>query len=160
MTRLSSIFAATRIAVLGIPSRMAMSAAAVLSIALAVLVLLGFLSMATGFRAATQSGGSEDVAVILADGASSEMNSAIDLQQFAPFETAPEILRTSHGPVISYEAHEIVSAVKEGGSEANVTLRGTRTRIRERRRHTRHPGPRRASAGAPGEGAHVHPRHQ
>lgn len=124
MTWLKQIIAASRVAVLGVPSRIGMSLSAILSVAMVVIVLLGFLSMASGFRSTMESSGSDGSAVILAEGASSEMNSAIDPRQLAGLERAPEIARASGVPLLSYEAHAVVSAVQDDGIESNVTLRG------------------------------------
>jgi putative ABC transport system permease protein len=52
MSLLRETTSSIKINLLGIPRRFAMSFATVLSVALVVLVLLGFLAMASGFRAA------------------------------------------------------------------------------------------------------------
>ncbi|MGD9918228.1 MAG: ABC transporter permease [Paenirhodobacter sp.] len=60
-----------------LPRRLWISAAMVLSIALVVCVLIGFLSMAKGFETATVGAGSASVAVILGNGTNQESNSTI-----------------------------------------------------------------------------------
>ncbi|TGX54999.1 ABC transporter permease [Sphingomonas gei] len=118
------IAAVARIALLGLPSRARMSSATVLSIALATLVLLGFLAMASGFRATVAGTGSDQSAIILAEGSASEFNSAIDTARLARLDNAPGIAAGKNGPLLSAESFATISAVEDGGGESSVTLRG------------------------------------
>ena len=71
----SQIAAVTSINLRSIPQRWGMSLATILSIALVVGVLLGFLAMANGFRATVNGTGSESIAVLLRSGSQAELNS-------------------------------------------------------------------------------------
>ena len=62
---------------LNLPSRIGSSSVIVVGIAGVVAVLVGLLSMATGFQSALEGAGKEDRAIIMRDGSSSEMNGAI-----------------------------------------------------------------------------------
>ncbi len=123
-SNLKQIAAVARIAVLGLPARARMSSATVFSIALATLVLLAFLAMASGFRATVAGAGSDQSAIILAEGSMSEFNSAIDAARLARLENAPGIAADANGPSLSVESFATISAVEDGGDESSVTLRG------------------------------------
>lgn len=125
MSPFKQIIATSRIAVMSIPSRVGMSLSTVLSIAMVVIVLLGFLAMAAGFRKTVEGTGSRDTAIILAKGATSELNSSIDQDAVRQIEAAPGIARLGAAAVMSAENYVIVGARKRGTeSESNVTLRG------------------------------------
>ncbi len=64
-----------------IPQRLWMSLATVVSIALVVAVLLGFLALANGFSQTLKGSGSPDVAIVLRDGSQSEINSTLSREQ-------------------------------------------------------------------------------
>ena len=74
-----------------LPRRAWISLSMVLSVTLVVLVLLGFLAMANGFRKTLSSTGSADVAMVLSRGAFSEALSRIGTQQAHLIEEAPGI---------------------------------------------------------------------
>jgi len=106
--------------------RAGLSIATVLSIALVVGVLLGFLAMAAGFRQTLSGTGSEDVAIMLRAGSQAELNSNLSAEQLRILETAPGIAADSEGrPLVSGELYVIVDGIKRGSqSEANMPLRG------------------------------------
>jgi len=119
------IAATSRIAVMSLPSRLGMSLSTVLSIALVVIVLLAFLAMAAGFRTTVAGTGSSQTAIVLAKGATSELNSAIDQDSVRRMEAAPGIARSGAEPLMSAENYVIVGARKAGSNaDSNVTLRG------------------------------------
>lgn len=64
-----------------IPQRLWMSLATVVSIALVVAVLLGFLSLANGFNQTLKGSGAPDVAIVLRDGSEAELNSTLSREQ-------------------------------------------------------------------------------
>ena len=109
-----------------LPQRAGMSLATVLSIALVVGVLLGFLAMANGFQKTVNGTGSEDVAVLLRGGSQAELNSVLTADQLRVLETAPGIATDADGnPLISGELYVVVDAVKKDlGTEANLPMRG------------------------------------
>ncbi|WP_291843260.1 ABC transporter permease [Maricaulis sp.] len=109
-----------------LPQRAGMSLATVLSIALVVGVLLGFLAMANGFQKTIDGTGSEDVAVILRGGSQFELNSVLSADQFRIIETAPGIAADADGqPLVSAELYVVVDGIKKDlGTEANLPMRG------------------------------------
>ena len=124
MRIVTQIGAASRIALLGLPARRAMSLSTVVAVALVTVVLLGFLAMAAGFRATVAGSGSDGSAVVLADGAASEFNSAIDPAQLATLAAAPGIARAGDAALMSAESHAVLSATEVDGAESNVAVRG------------------------------------
>ncbi|MFY0636968.1 ABC transporter permease [Maricaulis maris] len=109
-----------------LPQRAGMSLATVLSIALVVGVLLGFLAMANGFQRTVDGTGSEDVVVILRGGSQAELNSVLSADQFRVIETAPGIAVDADGnALISGELYVVVDGIKRDlGTEANLPMRG------------------------------------
>lgn len=98
----------------------------VLSVALVVMVLLGFLSMANGFRKTLAATGAEDVALVLSGGAQDEATSRLSPRQIHLIEEAPGIARTPDGrPLISGELLVMVDALTlDTGAPATLSLRG------------------------------------
>lgn len=123
---LKQIGAVTMINLRSIPQRWGMSLATVLSIALVVGVLLGFLAMANGFRATVDGSGSDDVAVILGSGAQAELNSGLSRDSVRLIEVAPGLATGADGePIVSAELYVIADGTKRAtGNDANLPLRG------------------------------------
>lgn len=109
-----------------IPQRWGMSLATVLSIALVVGVLLGFMAMASGFRATVDGAGSDDVAIMLRGGAMAEMNSNISREEVRLVEIAPGIAADPGGePLLSAELYVVADGIKRTTqTRANLALRG------------------------------------
>ena len=109
-----------------IPQRWGMSLATVLSIALVVGVLLGFMAMASGFRATVDGAGSDDVAIMLRGGAMAEMNSNVSRDDVRLVEIAPGIAMGDDGePLISSELYVVADGIKRTTqTRANLALRG------------------------------------
>lgn len=109
-----------------IPQRPGMSAAVILSIALVVGVLLGFLAMANGFRATMGGTGSDDIAIVTRGGSQAELNSVLAREDVRLIETAPGIAANTEGdPIVSGELFVIVDGTRRGsGTAANLPLRG------------------------------------
>jgi len=109
-----------------IPQRWGMSLATVLSIALVVGVLLGFMAMASGFRATMDGAGSDDVAIMLRGGAMAETNSNVSRDEVRLLEVAPGIATGPEGePLISAELYVVADGVKRTTqTRANLALRG------------------------------------
>jgi len=120
------IAAVTLINLRSIPQRALLSGATVFSIALVVMVLLGFLAMSNGFRQTMQGTGSTDVAVMLRTGSQTELNSGLSSEQVRLIEEAPGIARDAAGtPIVSGELYVIVDGLKRASqTEANLPLRG------------------------------------
>lgn len=123
---ISQIFAVTSINLRSIPQRWGMSLATILSIALVVGVLLGFLAMANGFQATVQGSGSDSVAVMLRGGSQSELNSGFGRDTVRLIETAPGVVRDNEGnAILSAELYVIADGTKRSsGTDANLPLRG------------------------------------
>ncbi|WP_022699454.1 MULTISPECIES: ABC transporter permease [Oceanicaulis] len=123
---ISQILAVTSINLRSIPQRWGMSLATILSIALVVGVLLGFLAMANGFRATVSGTGSEQIAVLLRSGAQAELNSGFGRDTVRLIETAPGVARDAEGnAILSAELYVITDATKRStGNDASLSLRG------------------------------------
>ncbi|WP_293525326.1 ABC transporter permease [Phenylobacterium sp.] len=109
-----------------IPQRLWMSLATVVSIALVVAVLLGFLALANGFRQTLKGSGSPDVAIVLRDGSQSEINSTLSREQIDLLGQGPGVRAAADGgPLVSAELLLIVDGIKRStGTKANMPLRG------------------------------------
>ncbi|MEQ8434333.1 MAG: ABC transporter permease [Oceanicaulis sp.] len=123
---LKQIGAVTMINLRSIPQRWGMSLATVLSVALVVGVLLGFLAMANGFRATVDGSGEDDVAVFLRAGSQAELNSGLGRDSVRLIEAGPGIAADASGdPILSAELYVIVDGIKRSsGTDANLPLRG------------------------------------
>ena len=108
-----------------IPQRLWMSLSTVVAIALVVAVLLAFLAMGNGFRQAQSSAGAPDIAIMLRDGAQTEINSAVTREQADIVEEGPGIARQDGRPLVSAELYVIVDGVSRASHlRANLPLRG------------------------------------
>lgn len=99
---------------------------AVFSIAGVVAVFIAVLAMAQGFHKTLVSSGSARNAIILRGGATSEMESAIELDQIKILQDLPGIERDSGGAAIMTSEVVVVASfpMKSTGTEANVQVRG------------------------------------
>ena len=99
---------------------------AMIGIALVVAVLVGLLSMASGFQAAFRPTGSARNAILLQKGAQSEIGSSISREIADSLALDPRIARGADGePLSSPELVTIVAMPKRGdGALSNVTVRG------------------------------------
>ena len=109
-----------------IPQRLWMSLATVMSIALVVAVLLGFLSLANGFNQTLKGSGASDVAIVLREGSEAELNSTVSRDQVDLLAQGPGVRIGSDGrPVLSAELMLVVDGIKKStGTKANMPLRG------------------------------------
>jgi putative ABC transport system permease protein len=109
-----------------IPQRLWMSVASVVSIALVVAVLLGFLALANGFSQTLKGSGSPNVVIVLRDGSEAELNSVIGRDQIDLLAEGPGVKRAADGkPLISAELMLVVDGIKKSsGTKANMPLRG------------------------------------
>ena len=104
---------------LNLPSRIGSSSVIVVGIAGVVAVLVGLLSMATGFQSALEGAGKEDRAIIMRDGSSSEMNGAMSPADRAAIKAMEEV---AFGSGDSY----VVVGIEKIGTDiaSNVVVRG------------------------------------
>ncbi len=81
--------------------------------------------MAEGFRAAMKVSGAPDVAIVLRQGADTEMTSGLSRQDTRLISDAPGIARNADGPLASDELFVIINLPKRStGTDANVPFRG------------------------------------
>lgn len=98
---------------------------AVLGIAGTVGVFVAVLALAKGFKTTLVASGSPGNALLLRGGSTSEMSSAISLDQEHIIEDAPGVARDSSGPLVSGEVVVIAPfPLKATGTDANVQVRG------------------------------------
>lgn len=103
---------------------------AVLGIAGTVGVFVAMLALARGFEATLVASGSPQNALIRRAGATSEMDSLVQLEQVRVVEDAPGVARGSHGPLASREVVVIAALpLKRTGTDANVQVRGVSAKV-------------------------------
>jgi len=101
------------------------SVIAVVGIAGTVGVFIAMLSLASGFKSTLVSSGSPRNAVVMRAGATSEMTSALTLDQVHAVESAPGIARTGAKPLLSAEVVVIAPfELKSTNTNAGVQVRG------------------------------------
>ena len=110
--------------------RWASTIVAVLGIAGTVGVFIAMLSLAQGFRMTLVSSGSESNAIVMRSGATSEMMSAVSIDQLKTLEDEPGVARDASGPLVSAEAVVIAPfPLKSSGTDANVQVRGVSDKV-------------------------------
>jgi len=98
---------------------------AVLGIAGTVGVFVAMLSLAKGFKATLVASGSPRNALVRRAGSTSEMESAVTIDQIKVIEDAPSVERGSAGPLVSPETVVVAAfPLKSTGTDANVQVRG------------------------------------
>jgi putative ABC transport system permease protein len=109
----------------------------VVGIAGAVGVFLAMLSLRNGFRATLVSSGSPQNSLVLRAGSTSEMGSAVTLDQVRIIENAPGVQRNQAGPLVSPEVVAMASfPLKNKKANANTQLRGVSPLVLSIRDHT------------------------
>jgi putative ABC transport system permease protein len=125
MGALKQAIAVTLVSIRTIPQRLNSSLVAVVGIAGVVVVLVAVLSIAEGFKAAMAQAGRPDRAIVMRDGADSEMSSGLDGPDVDVIKQAPGILRDGQRAIASAEMFVIIDLNrKTTGTSANVPLRG------------------------------------
>jgi putative ABC transport system permease protein len=122
-------FVMIRANLFSLPRRISISASMVLSVALVVCVLAGFLAMASGFETALQSAGSNSVAVVLGGGGNQETGSDVPASVIRTLNAMTDdigVTRDANGtPIFSREIVVAVDAKSNGSDESRtVALRG------------------------------------
>jgi len=98
---------------------------AVLGIAGTVAVFVAMLALARGFRATLVASGSPHNALVRRAGATSEIDSLVQLEQVRVVEDAPGVARGDAGPLASREVVVIAALpLRRTGTDANVQVRG------------------------------------
>lgn len=122
---LSQIASITKFGLMSIPQRRGSVAATVTGIAGVVVVFVGVLSIAAGFRRAMTVSGSPDAAIVLRAGADSEMVSGFGRPETRVIADAPGVAHDEHGALASAELFVIINLPKRStGTDVNVPLRG------------------------------------
>ncbi|SCB35522.1 ABC transporter permease [Rhizobium multihospitium] len=122
-------FVMIRANLFSLPRRISISASMVLSVALVVSVLAGFLAMARGFETALQSAGSSSVAVVLGGGTNQETGSDVPASVIRTLSAMTDdigVTRDANGmPIFSREIVVAVDAKSNGSDEGRtLALRG------------------------------------
>ena len=113
-------------------SRWASTVVAVLGIAGSVGVFVAMLALARGFQAALVLAGSEENAMIRRAGSTSEMDSAITIEQLDVIEEAGEVQRAAGGAMASPEVMVVAALpLEKTGTDALVQVRGVTPRALE-----------------------------
>jgi putative ABC transport system permease protein len=122
---ISQIVSVTGFGLRTIPERKGASIAATFGIAAVVMVFVGVLSIAAGFRSAMTSTGRKDIAIVLRDGARNEMSSGLSRDDVRVIKDAPGLARENREPLASAELFVIINIPKRStGTDANVPFRG------------------------------------
>src|SRR5688572_4903300 len=122
---LSQIVSVTWFGLCTIPQRKGASIAAAFGIAGVVLVFVGVLSIAAGFRSAVTSTARNDIAVVLRDGAQNELSSNLGREEARIIKDAPGLARENGNALASAELFVIINIPKRStGTDANVPFRG------------------------------------
>ena len=122
---LSQVASITWFGLRTIPQRKGASITAAVGIAGVVLVFVGVLSIAAGFRSAVTSTGRKDIAIVLRDGARNEMSSGLSRDDVRVVKDAPGLARDQGAPLASAELFVIINIPKRStGTDANVPFRG------------------------------------
>ena len=125
MLGINHILAVTLLNIRSLPQRVGSSVVAVIGVAAVVLVFAAVLSMAKGFERTMVSAGSEDTAIIMRSGSTSELNSGLSNDQVLIIAAAPGVLKDGDSSVMSAELYVVVDVKKKSSNtDANVPFRG------------------------------------
>ena len=125
MNTIKQIIAVTALNLRNISQRLASSAVAVVGVGAVVLVFAAVLSMAAGLERTMLAAGSDDTAIILRNGSTSELNSGLSNEQTLIVSNAPGVLKDGNAPIVSSELYVVVDVKKRSNqSDANVPFRG------------------------------------
>ena len=125
MRFLQQSIAVTALSLRNLPQRVASSVVAVIGVAAVVLVFAAVLSMAKGFERTMVSAGSDDTAIILRSGSTSELNSGLSNEQTLIIADAPGVLKDGDATIMSAELYVVVDVKKRtSNTDANVPFRG------------------------------------
>ena len=121
-----------------VKARWTSSIVAVLGIAGTVGVFVAMLSLARGFRATLVASGSEDNAIVLRAGATSEMMSVIRVEDIKILPDAPGVARSSEAPLVTSEVVVVAPfPLRTTGTDANGQVRGVSANVLTIRRNVK-----------------------
>ena len=122
---LSQIVTVTSVNLRSIRERLGSSIVAMVGIAGVVVVFLGVLSIAEGFKAAMATVGDPQTVIVMRAGSDTEMTSGLSGDTARLIMDTPGLARNEHGPIASPELFVIVGhPTRKDPSDANVPLRG------------------------------------
>lgn len=122
---LIQIFSVTVFNLRNLKARLGSSTATVVGIAGVVMVFVGILSIATGFKATLDRTGDPATVLVMRAGSDTEMTSGLGLEDTKLIADAPGLARTESGVTASAELFVVVDLPKiSTGTPANVPLRG------------------------------------
>jgi putative ABC transport system permease protein len=122
---LSQIVAVSAVNLRSIRQRLGSSTVAIIGIAGVVVVFLGVLSIAEGFRSAMAGVGDPQTVIVMRAGSDTEMTSGLSGDSARLIMDTPGIARNERGAIASPELFVIVGhPTKKDPSDANVPLRG------------------------------------
>lgn len=122
---LSQVFAVTGVNLRSIGQRLGSSSVAIAGIAGVVIVFVGVLSIAEGFKAAMTDVGDRQTVIVMRAGSDTEMTSGLSNDTARVVMDAPGVMRDENGPVASAELFVIVGhPTKKDATAMNVPLRG------------------------------------
>jgi len=125
MRGLNQVLAVTMLNLRNLPQRVGSSVVAVVGVAAVVLVFAAVLSMAKGFERTMIAAGSDDTAIIMRSGSTSELNSGFSNAQTLIIGEAPGVLKDGDTAVMSAELYVVVDVRKKSSNtDANVPFRG------------------------------------
>ncbi len=128
MRGLNQILAVTWLNLRTLPQRVGSSVVAVIGVAAVVLVFAAVLSMAKGFERTMIAAGSENTAIIMRSGSTSELNSGFSNAQTLIIAEAPGVLKDGDTTVMSAELYVVVDVKKKSSNtDANVPFRGVQS---------------------------------
>lgn len=122
---LSQITSVTWFGLRTIPRRLGSAGAAAFGIAGVVVVFVGVLSIAQGFRSAVTAAGRDDIVIVLRESSLNEMSSILSRDEATVIKDAPGIEREGDTAVAASELFVIIDVPKRSsGTDANVPFRG------------------------------------
>jgi putative ABC transport system permease protein len=125
MRAIRQVIAVTLVSLRTIPQRLSSSGVAIIGIAGVVVVFVAVLSIGEGFRKTMVNAGRADRALIMRQGADSEMSSGLGGPNVDVIKSAPGILHDGQTPVATAEMFVIIDLNRKAtGTPANVPLRG------------------------------------
>ena len=126
MRWIRQVLSVTLFSLASIRQRLASSLVTVVGIAGVVMVMVGVLSVASGFQRTLQTSGDDSSVVVMRAGSDSEMTSGIGLDDSRLISDAPGIARSADGrPLVSSELYVVLDLPRHGSdTPANVPLRG------------------------------------
>jgi putative ABC transport system permease protein len=125
----SQTIAVTTMALSNLTSRLSSSLVTIAGIAGVVVVFVGLLSIAAGFRALAENSGSEQVAILLRAGATDEIGSVIEDPEVKAARDLDAVARDANGAIASAESYAIADVpLGTNGYKVNFPLRGVTPR--------------------------------